>query len=235
MKKIFIVLGILLLGVSGCQKEPITLSSTSRVRVTNTVKTFHVSTLNLSDIDYNELSVRFNGELLTRGGNDAVKGFEICPDRLFIQTNRRVVPGNELGVFSYLYEDWDGSSLYVRAFLQSEGQTVYGSIIPLHNQYVAIESAHLAVLAQDFAAMSQLEAANACGSSKVGGFSDWRLPTQTEVFTLYSEKDNIGGFSEAFYWTSDMADSYHNYSMSFADGSLWSVNGNHRCRCVRSM
>lgn len=231
MKRIFIVLGILLLGVSGCTK-PLLSASTS---VSTTFKTFHVSTLNPSDIDYDELSVRFNGELLTRGGNDAVKGFEICSDRLFIQTNRRVVPGNELGIFSYLYEEWDGSSLYVRAFLQSEGQTVYGSIVPLHNQYVAIESAHLAVLAQDFAAMSQLEASNACRASKVGGFSDWRLPTQTEVFTLYSEKDNIGGFSDAFYWTSEMADSYHNYSMSFADGSLWSVNGNHRCRCVRSM
>lgn len=233
MKRIFIVLSILLLGVSGCTKP--LLSASASTSASTIFKTFHVSTLNHSDIDYDELSVRFNGELLTRGGNDAVKGFEICPDRLFIHTNRRVVPGNELGVFSYLYEDWDGSSLYVRAFLQSEGQTVYGSIVPLHNQYVAIESAHLAVLAQDFAAMSQIAAANACGASKVGGFSDWRLPTQTEIFTLYSEKDNIGGFSEAFYWTSEMADSYHNYSMSFADGSLWSVNGNHRCRCVRSM
>ena len=47
-----------------------------------------------------------------------------------------------------------------------------------------------------------LEASSACQSSRVGGYSDWRMPTRGELSTICSYKDIIGGFSSDSYWSS---------------------------------
>ena len=42
-----------------------------------------------------------------------------------------------------------------------------------------------------------------CESSRVGGFSDWRLPTMGEFYALCEQKDEIGGFkNNDCYWSS---------------------------------
>ena len=38
------------------------------------------------------------------------------------------------------------------------------------------------------------------------GFNDWRLPDKDELNTLYINRDKIGGFSDAFYWSSSEYD-----------------------------
>jgi hypothetical protein len=47
----------------------------------------------------------------------------------------------------------------------------------------------------------------------------WRLPTREELHLMYLNKNEIGGFAAAYYWSS--SESYNNsaWSQSFATGS----------------
>lgn len=45
-------------------------------------------------------------------------------------------------------------------------------------------------------------AAKLCYDLVLGGYSDWYLPSQDELYKLYLNKVAIGGFSSSFYWSS---------------------------------
>ena len=45
-------------------------------------------------------------------------------------------------------------------------------------------------------------AARLCGDLELGGYSDWYLPSEDELFKLFSNQVAIGGFASAYYWSS---------------------------------
>lgn len=45
-------------------------------------------------------------------------------------------------------------------------------------------------------------AARLCGDLVEGGYSDWYLPSKDELNTLYTNRVAIGGFANAYYWSS---------------------------------
>jgi len=45
-------------------------------------------------------------------------------------------------------------------------------------------------------------AAKLCDDLVLNGYSDWFLPSKDELNILYQNKDLIGGFSNAYYWSS---------------------------------
>lgn len=45
-------------------------------------------------------------------------------------------------------------------------------------------------------------AARLCEDLTEGGYSDWYLPSQDELNALYTNRVAIGGFTDAFYWSS---------------------------------
>ncbi len=45
-------------------------------------------------------------------------------------------------------------------------------------------------------------AAKLCADLVLNGYSDWFLPSKDELNQLYLNKDKVGGFSSAFYWSS---------------------------------
>jgi hypothetical protein len=45
-------------------------------------------------------------------------------------------------------------------------------------------------------------AARLCGDLVLGGFSDWYLPSFSEMVKIYNNRIAIGGFADAYYWTS---------------------------------
>jgi hypothetical protein len=62
-----------------------------------------------------------------------------------------------------------------------------------------IRIGNLVVAQNDFPnQMNCFDAIDAC--KKLG--SDWRLPTQEEMKSLYQNMDKIGGFTAKYYWTS---------------------------------
>lgn len=115
------------------------------------------------------------------------------------------------------------------------------------DEYMVLEGAGIMVLKQDLysQALDWGDAEELCTDCRIGGYSDWRLPTKSELLTLYKEKDNIGGFEQySSYWTSTYSHSgmygsrYYNI-VNFATGNVstaeYIMNTTHRVRAVRSL
>jgi hypothetical protein len=46
----------------------------------------------------------------------------------------------------------------------------------------------------------------------------WRLPTKEELHLIWLNKESIGGFAAAYYWSSSEGSSYFAWSQLFANG-----------------
>lgn len=113
---------------------------------------------------------------------------------------------------------------YVRAYVSNSQGTSYGESVSFSTDftpYVVIEG--LAVQKQDLGSANRNTASDMCEASRVGGFSDWRLPTISELGILYTHRNEIGGFSNGVYWSStfnysDEYGRYYYYVYSFSTG-----------------
>ncbi|MDD3875189.1 MAG: DUF1566 domain-containing protein [Bacteroidales bacterium] len=61
--------------------------------------------------------------------------------------------------------------------------------------------------------------ADICANLVSGGYSDWFLPSKDELYKLYLNKTTIGGFSNAYYWTSSEVNSNYAWALGFNAGS----------------
>jgi hypothetical protein len=64
-------------------------------------------------------------------------------------------------------------------------------------------------------------AAQICANFKGGYFGDWYLPSKYELNLLYLQKDAVGNFTNAFYWSSTENSSDRAWSQDFNDGSQY--------------
>lgn len=80
-------------------------------------------------------------------------------------------------------------------------------------------------------------AARVCGDLSSGGYSDWYLPSKTELNKLYTNRAVIGGFTATYYWSSSEATNNHAWMEEFTDSHDWYFylkGGVRDVRCVRS-
>ncbi len=92
---------------------------------------------------------------------------------------------------------------YVRAYATNVDGTVYGEVKtfrPGQQDYVIIDN--LMVQTKDLGKSNWSSAKQMCMNSRIGGYSDWRLPTLAELSILYANKEEIGGFTSEGYWSS---------------------------------
>ena len=62
-------------------------------------------------------------------------------------------------------------------------------------------------------------AADICANLILGGYSDWFLPSKDELNQMYLNKSLIGGFANAFYWSSSELDYNDAWRQTFSYGS----------------
>lgn len=135
-----------------------------------------------------------------------------------------------------------GATYYVRAYAKNSTTTDYGSTVSFvaeNPQYVIIQSAGLMVQKADLGCTDWNSAYMMCSNSTVGGYTDWHLPTIDELYVLYNNRDLIGGFSNAHYWSSSRNDSNEAYYISFSTGNYgvtYPYNSIHKnVRAVRTI
>ena len=82
---------------------------------------------------------------------------------------------------------------------------------------------------------SASHAAGVCDQSTDGGYSDWFLPAQDQLNTLYANQAAIGGFAAVFYWSSTEDSISNAWVKSFGTGTALSGLKDQllRVRCVR--
>jgi len=118
-------------------------------------------------------------------------------------------------------------------------------IIEENPNYMVLVDYDLMVMRKDLGKSTWSGACEMCELSRLGGFSDWRLPTQGELGILYNERNIIGGFetkNNTQYWSSTP----HAYKsgfymcLNFTNGNTGDyINmSNHQplaVRCVRNV
>ena len=129
------------------------------------------------------------------------------------------------------------ATYYVRAYAINSIGTVYGSpvqFITTELPYYDLEG--ISVQKNDIGILQWNDAKVACKNSRVGGFSNWRLPTKGESYLMYINRSKIGGFSTSCYWVSDGDHCYINISNGQIDSTpnasdYFAFGG----RCVRTL
>jgi hypothetical protein len=53
-----------------------------------------------------------------------------------------------------------------------------------------------------------------------GGYTDWYLPSQNELYILYQNRLAIGGFANASYWSSTESGQLNAISINFQFGNI---------------
>ena len=73
---------------------------------------------------------------------------------------------------------------------------------PPNENYIVLADYGLMVMKKDMGKSTKSAGDDMSKQIRLGGFSDWRLPTQGELAILYNERNKIGGFTNSRYWSS---------------------------------
>ena len=133
---------------------------------------------------------------------------------------------------------------YVRAYAKSSSGVSYGAIVKLaaseYLEYIQLptfihESETYRVHPEFSNGMTWNQAVSTCDNLSYGGYSDWVLPSKAVLNTMYIHKNEIGGFSSTYYWSSTAYNSGNAWYQSFYSGGQdwWYKSNNYRVRCVR--
>jgi hypothetical protein len=62
-------------------------------------------------------------------------------------------------------------------------------------------------------------AAQRCAALNINGFSDWFLPSRDELNLMYQNRSRIGGFQNAWYWSSSQSNTSNALYQHFSNGN----------------
>ena len=163
-----------------------------------------------------------------------------------------VVAGTGGGVFSANVIDLARENTYhIRAFAINSIGTAYGEEIILESDFAILQDAGFMVARRDAVSdrVSFGDAHRLCENSRLGGYSDWRLPSTTELTIMFQEREVIGGFYistpwGARYWRNANCFDLIMVNTCWIDFSSGSAGGTrtdlgttprYRVRCVRTL
>ena len=209
-----------------------------------------VKTLDATNID--ESTATLNGLIAYEGKPKySEKGFVYSSSYLMPTvddpkdaTTKVTVSGNSKEFSANISGLTKNKTYHVRAYAKSNDEVFYGEAISFetntYKPYVIIDN--LAIQRTDLSAGTKWsEADDLCKKSRVGGFSDWRLPTLGELSLMYQNREIIGGFDTKIdtsdYWSSTYNSNGYYYGIYFNDGKQYTYKSTRalRVRAVRTI
>lgn len=115
------------------------------------------------------------------------------------------------------------------------------------NAYIKLTEIGIGVQSNDITSsyITWVDAEELCNNSRVGGYSDWRMPSLSELSAVYNNRSSIGGFksTRAVYWSSTSSSWNNYYQLNFITGetqaaaptAIFSTYADFYCRCVRTL
>ena len=109
------------------------------------------------------------------------------------------------------------------------------------NKFVILEEVGIAVQKLDISAgsINKKLAEELCAASTVGGYTNWRLPTLSELNSMYNNRSLLPDIKSNWYWSSSLVDGYYMnyYLVNMGTGAIGSksYNSGNCARCVRSI
>lgn len=222
-----------------------TAYSSNEVKFTTTIPKPEVKTLDVVNADITACTATFRGEVTFAGIPPYTeRGFVYgtLPEPT-INDNKIVANGvGETGTFSKYVTGLPKETYYLRAYAIAPTGTVYGEQKVVNTEWIELTAAGIAVQTKDIGKGNWSSVNAMCKNSTVGGYTDWRLPTKEELMVLYNNRDKIGGFNAAMYWSS----SYYQYNfymgyyyVDFRNGELSHTDNysslSYYARAVRSL
>lgn len=196
-----------------------------------------VVTVGISDLDYMNESVKLSAVVLSKGYPSYYeKGFQVASEPYFLDRQILQLQDTVSVLYEIEYDEWHfAPPFFIRPYIKSEMAIAYGSTIKVEAEFVDYDIIGLSVQSQNNGPGEWDISNYICTGSLVGGYSDWRLPTRTELYAIYSMSDALVNFNGQIYWTSDDVDVLHHYALDFETGMLVTSNDNYYGRCVRSL
>lgn len=162
-----------------------------------------------------------------------------------ISDTKIIVSGSGTGTYSTNATGLTAqTTYYVRAYAKNIIGTIYGnqvSFTPHHPDYTILTTAGLMVANMN-ASSYQLNWSSAnslCQNSILAGYTDWRLPTISELSTMYTNRNLLQHIFDSYYWSSTVynGSSSSIYVLSFSNGDTgtYPYYGETYCRCVRTI
>lgn len=169
-------------------------------------------------------------------------------------TTKRIVSGTS-NLFSANVDGLTENAVYhVRAYVTNVNSTVYGESVEFtpkdpNLNVIRIPSLGLMIQKYDLSSGATWDDANTlCHNSTVGGYTDWRLPTKGELWSLYDygvsvnwDENLVGVFmlagNNTDYWSSTAYNSGSYYFVYMNNGSCdyWGRSLDCRVRAVRNL
>jgi hypothetical protein len=80
-------------------------------------------------------------------------------------------------------------------------------------------------------------AASVCADLVLNGYSDWYLPSRDELQLMYNRlrTQGLGGFANAWYWSSSQNSPFNAWVMNFHDGNVYHYNNKNNYYQVRAV
>ncbi len=144
-----------------------------------------------------------------------------------IYDTKIVVPGNGAGSYEYRLTNFTtDQTTYIRAYAINHKGTAYGETQILYlldfldrGDYIELGVLGIAVQKKDVGKGNQDDMSNLCENSTVGGYTDWRLPNDYELASLYELRARIGNFDcSEYYWSSSYTPSNYFVCINFSSG-----------------
>lgn len=214
-------------------------SNTGNQQLTIKAKRVDITTLEATEV--NDNSTVLNGKINTNI-QYSEKGFYYGTNHSL--NNKVIVNGNGTGAFSAQITGLStNATYYFKAYCIYNSECLYGeeksfqaTHIPTfeyngHTYWVAPSPS---TQVSDF--MSWDMANNYCENLTAYGFSDWRMPTLSELQMMYQFRESIGGWLQQYtsasdvpcyhvYWTSSYTNFYYTYySVSWDSGDWYASN-----------